>query len=392
MAPLTISATGCTLVDYLYSPVNFTGEAFSKYKSKHGGDGGLVPGQLVFLTELEQFASKNIDSIIREITAGYSPVARNLGGPSVVSVIHAAQMLGKRGSYRFVAATGNDAAGKYIREIIEKTPLSGVSLLEKTNRTPFTYVLSDPGYDGGNGERTFINNIGAAGELAVSDLPGDFFQADIMALGGTALVPGIHDTLDEILLRASDHTYRIVNTVFDFRNEHRKPGQPWPLGKGHSAFRHIDLLIMDHDEALKISGTSSLPDATRYFKESELTAFIITDGVRPVTLVHQSGKNMKSKKEVRLPVCTALSRCTDHDQQGDTTGAGDNFAGGVIYSIARQLLSGKREPDLEEACSWGIVSGGFACTYIGGTYLESKAGEKLKKIEHFYREYRKQAD
>ncbi len=390
MAELTISATGCTLVDYLYGPVDFAREAFRKYQSIRPGDGGLVPGQLVFLSELEQFTSESIDTIISEITGGRPPTAENLGGPSIVSVIHAAQLLGRQAKFQFIAATGKDRAGEMIREFISRTPLKGTNLIERPERTPFTYVLSDPGYDGGNGERTFINNIGAAGELTVSDLPPGFFSSDILALGGTALVPGLHDGMDEILRRTSKHTFRIVNTVFDFRNEHKNPGKPWPLGRGHDAFRYIDLLIMDRDEALKISGTASKEDAIACFEQSELGSFIITDGTRPVVLVTQEGRSRRTRIHYRLPVSKAITEMLGKKSVGDTTGAGDNFAGGVIYSIARQMLSGKSRPDLEEACAWGIVSGGFACSYIGGTYLESKAGEKLKKIEHFYQEYRNQ--
>ena len=74
----------------------------------------------------------------------------------------------------------------------------------------------------------------------------------------------------------------------------------------------------------------------------------------------------------------------------DTTGCGDNFVGGVLASVVNQLGNGPVKPDLREACCWGIVSGGFACFYMGGTYLENKNGEKRSKIEPFYEAYLKQ--
>jgi hypothetical protein len=59
--------------------------------------------------------------------------------------------------------------------------------------------------------------------------------------------------------------------------------------------------------------------------------------------------------------------------------------------VAWQLA--KRKPgklDLIEACSWGIASGGFACFYIGGTFIEGKAREKLNLIKPYFKLYRKQ--
>jgi len=388
MDKVTIAGTGCMLMDYVYSPVDFNSQGFRKYRSRQTGDGGLVPGQLVFLKELENFAEHNIRSILPEITGNRPPVAENLGGPAVVSLVHVAQLMNENADIQFYGAVGKDQTAGVIREILGRTPLQPGRLVEKSETTPFTYVLSDPTYDGGHGERTFINNIGAAHDLDVPDLPESFFQADITVFGGTALVPRIHDALDELLEKASS-SYRIVNTVFDFRNERNNPGKPWPLGSSHDAFRNIDLLIMDNDEALKISGRTSLEEAIQYFSRSPLPSFIVTDGARPVTLVTMP-RGKATKVMYKFPVITGIREKTDRDHSGDTTGAGDNFAGGVICSVARQIHQGKSVPDLREACSLGIVSGGFACTYIGGTYIESRPGEKLKKIDDFYYAYLEQ--
>lgn len=75
---------------------------------------------------------------------------------------------------------------------------------------------------------------------------------------------------------------------------------------------------------------------------------------------------------------------------GDTTGCGDNFVGGVLYSMAEQLKQGVHLLDLPEAAAWGVVSGGFTCFYVGGTYHETAKGEKLSKIKHYYAQYKTQ--
>ena len=55
-----------------------------------------------------------------------------------------------------------------------------------------------------------------------------------------------------------------------------------------------------------------------------------------------------------------------------------------------QLNSGKKMLDLKEALSWAVVSGGFACFYLGGTFFEDKPGEKLEKMKPYYESYKRQ--
>lgn len=74
------------------------------------------------------------------------------------------------------------------------------------------------------------------------------------------------------------------------------------------------------------------------------------------------------------------------DNTGDTTGCGDNFVGGILASFVTQMQNDQK-PDLIEACAWGIISGGFACFYLGGTYFEKAPGEKSEKIKFYYQDY-----
>ena len=46
---IAIAGTGCSLMDYLFTGVDFSGPAFARYRSREPGDGGLVPGHLVFV-------------------------------------------------------------------------------------------------------------------------------------------------------------------------------------------------------------------------------------------------------------------------------------------------------------------------------------------------------
>jgi sugar/nucleoside kinase (ribokinase family) len=385
---IVISGTGCALADFLYSNVHFNSPVFSKYLSNKAGDGGLSPGKLVFTEEFEKFAGKPYAEVIKELTGNREPDAFNIGGPGLVSQIHVAQLLGNEDfDVKFYGNLGKDETATAILNKVKDTPLD-ISNYVMTGRrsSPFTDVFSDPHYDNGNGERTFVNNIGAAWDFLPTMIPDEFFHADIVCFGGTALVPQIHDNLSLLLKKAKkNNCITVVNTVFDFRNEKADPSSPWPLG-GDESFGLIDVLIMDYEEALKISGKHSLETAAGFFIEKQVSSFIITNGANDLT-AYSSGRLFEKSGPLKLPVSRLVT--PEIRKKGDTTGCGDNFAGGIIASIARQRKI--RETgyfDFTMALSLAVASGGFACSYLGGTFIEEFKGQKQGKIQEFLNDYR----
>ena len=195
----------------------------------------------------------------------------------------------------------------------------------------------------------------------------------------------------------------VVNTVYDFLSQKEHPDQRWPMGDGDGSYRFIDLLIVDHEEALRLSGCKDIPSAIAFFREKGTGAVLVTNGARNVSLWADSPLFGKVEEQT-MPVSAAVGEALKQGKKGDSTGCGDNFAGGVIGSLARTLSNsplkgedkspskGKLEGlfDLREACRWGIVSGGFACFYYGGTYFEQEAGEKLSHLQELYDQYLKQ--
>ncbi len=391
-----ISGTGCSLVDYLYKPIDFSSDSFKKYLSKMPGDGGLSPGKLVFTEELEKFAGNTYPVIRQDITEGIKPVARNIGGPSIVSLIHAAQLLHSQpAEVLYYGCRGNDHACHFIQQKLASTPLKAGYYKTVDRFTPFTDVLSDPGYDDGHGERIFINNIGAAWGFFPADLDEDFFSSHMTVFGGTALVPNIHNDLKYLLMKAkTSGSVTIVNTVFDFLSEKENPEDAWPLGDSIETYSYIDLLITDREEALRHSGCKTADEAIAFFKQAGTGAAIITHGRHPVIFFsnHELFGNMEHGK---LPTSEKVIDDIRNNPAlaGDTTGCGDNFAGGVIASIASQLLQ-KSGPtiDLFSAIALGVASGGFACLYHGGTFYEQFPGEKSQLVNMYYKAYLKQIE
>jgi sugar/nucleoside kinase (ribokinase family) len=393
--PYRISGTGCALVDYLYKSIDFSGDIFTNYISRVPGDGGLSPGKLVFTEEFEKFSGKPYELIRKAITGNMKPIGINLGGPSLVSLIHAAQLLHDLpAEVLFYGCKGDDDAGAFIDRKLKETPLKTGFYKSSLRFTPFTDVLSDPDYDSGHGERIFINNIGAAWEFLPIDLDNAFFESQITVFGGTALVPNIHRSLDQLLEKArSSCAITVVNTVYDFLNEKNNPDKPWPLGDTNTVYRFIDLLISDKEEALRHSGTQSAEDALEFFRQNGAGAAIITHGPNPVLFFSENELFGKIPPSL-MPVSELVKKEIRENPEiaGDTTGCGDNFVGGVIASLARQqIMNPGSRIDLKQAIAMGIVSGGFACFYNGGTWFEGQPGEKASKIKKYLDSYLVQA-
>jgi sugar/nucleoside kinase (ribokinase family) len=396
VSPMLVSGVGCCLMDNLYNHIDFNSDVFRKYLSRQPGDGGLSPGRLVFAEEFERFADRAIERVLADITGGKEADARNVGGPCIVAMISAAQLAWDRDvSFRFYGARGEDSNSRNLVERLSATDVDISGYKVVPDNTPFTDVFSDPDYAQGQGERIFVNSIGAAGAFAPEDLPADFFDSRICIFGGTALVPQIHDNLTILLDRAKQAgAFTVVNTVYDFRNERRHPGQAWPLGQGTESYQSIDLLIMDNEEAQKISGTQGQQALRDYFANSGVSSFIITHGAEPVT-AFSDGRVFAPCAVKSFPVSQRVKRelATPQSEKGDTTGCGDNFVGGALASLVMQLQDDPaQQPDLGNAVAWAVASGGTACFYMGGAFAEQHQGQRHQQVLPYYHDYKEQID
>ncbi|MCF6174524.1 MAG: carbohydrate kinase family protein [Victivallaceae bacterium] len=393
---LTVSCAGCCLADYLYAGIDVSKTNVKKYLSVKNGDGGITPGKLIFTDDLERFADEKIDDIINDITEYKSPDVFNLGGPAIVALAGAAQLLADQPvECNFYGVAGDDDAGEKLYELMKKLPVKLDNYHFKPGATSSTIVLSDPSLNNGKGERAFINNLGVSRDYQPEGLGEEFFDADVIIYGATALVPQLHTNLTSLLRKGRDlGRVNIVTTVYDFINEKANPDQAWPLGESDESYRLLDLLLVDYEEAMRLSNSSTLTQAIEFFMDRGVAAMVITHGSKPVTFF-SNGSLFKATAPAELPICKATDRELERHPEinGDTTGCGDNFAGGVIYSLLSQLANrGRGELDLAEAVSWGAVAGGFTRFYIGGTYFEQKPGEKLTKLTNFYKAYRAETE
>lgn len=390
---IRVNATGCSLVDNLYGAVDFRLNDYKNLLSHRVGDGGLITGGLVFAEALSSFASRPYEELLVTLTENNPPDSSNIGGPGIVPIIHAAQVNDNQEiSYRFAGVVGCDENGQRIRDMMARAGFPMTDYSESSLPTPSTDVLSDPDWDNHRGERTFINRIGAAGQYSPEALPSDFFDAELLLFGGTGLVPPLHDSLDRLCSRGREAgAFVMVTTVFDFRNEALMKGKPWPLVEDYG---NIDLLGVDREEALKISGTTKAEDAIEWFLKKGCGAVIVTQGAREVLLGIGTESRFAAPGRRSMPTCRYADTMVENlTHPRDTTGCGDNFTGGVIDSIARQLAEAGKEPEyiqlnLEAAVAGGIVAGSFALTCLGGVFYETEPGQKraaMRTVEAAYR-------
>lgn len=391
---MKINGTGCSLVDNLYTPVDFNSEGYYKWTAAGGTKDGIITGGLVFGDDLEATSNTDYRQILNEITGGSLTPVRNIGGPAIVAVIHLSQILRtSEHEVGFIGSRGDDEDGRFLADKLSLFNINTSGYLTTGGHTPFTDVLADPSYDNGAGERSFINYIGAAGEMRSVDLPEAFFDADMLIFGGTALTPGLHDQLSAILKKGRNSgCINCINTVYDFRSQKKNPNGNWPLVNADDDFVLIDLLIADNEEAIRISGKKTKQEAADFFMSKGVKSVIITHGAEDL-ICRSNGTFFSETESFSIPVCRAAGEAIKKADAGtaDTTGCGDNFAGGIYASIVQQLSSRpQQKPSLKKAAAFGAVSGGFAGLYLGGVYYERTAGEKLVKMQPFLTAYREQ--
>lgn len=389
---IRVNVTGCSLVDNLYSHIDFNSPAYTNLLSKEIGDGGLKTGGLTFSEALAAFADKDYSELLSELTGATMPDNSNIGGPGIVPVLHASQVCSRDDiRYRFAGIYGQDANGRRLQDLLSRCAFPMDDYTESAHRTPGTDVLSDPRFDGGRGERTFINTIGAAAYYGPESLPADFFDADLLLFGATALVPPLHDALDNLCRRGHGAgAFVMVSTVFDFRNESKMKGRPWPLVNDYS---NIHLLSVDREESLKISGCSHPEEAMQFFLDAGCGSVIITQGADDILIGVSAKELFRVPARKSMPICHYADRIVKTlTGTHDTTGCGDNFVGGLLDSIAEQMAKKVQKINLEEAIIRAVAAGSLALTYLGGVYYEDFPDQKKAAMEDYLKAYRRELE
>lgn len=265
------------------------------------------------------------------------------GAPTNVAAAIAA--LG--GSVELLAKVGSDPFGRQLIGVMERFGVSTRSMVvDDAHFTTFAFVslMED-------GERDFVFNRGADGELTVQEVEAvDLSAVGIVHFGSaTGFLPGplqaayyglLQKALRNNLLISFDPNYRQLLFRDDLRSfiDHS-----WNFLDCCHFFKVSD------EEALLITGCATLKDATSLLQERTKSVFAITLG-KDGTLL-RVGDHTEIVPSIPVkPV--------------DTTGAGDAFVGAVLYQLSESNPAG-------DLAGWQRIirnankAGARTCEYVG---------------------------
>ncbi|MEO6096170.1 MAG: carbohydrate kinase family protein [Fibrobacteria bacterium] len=414
-----VHGAGCGMADFIHAGIDFDFHApgILPYHSRIPGDGGIEMGKVVFHDALLSFSSARRaegvptggtwEEILAHLIGSAAPAPLfNAGGSAAAALAAAAQLLRpSRTPVTYYGISGDDGNAARLRHLLAQTPLDMTCFRLRPGRTASAHVFTDPRADGGRGDRFFIHRSGDDFPIEDAFQGESFFQAAINLYAGTAMVPALHRSLPALLQKSRRRgAITVVGTVHDYDAEQAAPGKPWPMGEGdgdEGAFPYIDLLVADATEirGLAGSGPASLEACVDALLDRGLTSVIATRGADPV--YYRSLGGIFGECRGYAPQAPALA-ASIRDRQGnpgDTSGAGDNFLGGLAADLILQLLADdfypKGEPHVErellEACplrlsraiAFANIAGGLACLQQGGVRLERTTGEYLGRVRAY---------
>ena len=283
----------------------------------------------------------------KSLSDGQNFLKKPGGAPTNVAAAVAA--LG--GSVELAAKVGADPFGKHLIDVMQSFNVSTKWVLQDENYfTTFAFVSLME-----NGERDFYFNRGADGQLNREEVDGiDLDEFSIIHFGSaTGFLLGplqaayqglLTKALQKNIFISFDPNYRHLL----FRNNTQSfIDQSWNFLKSCHFFKVSD------EEAMLITGKSTLADATDTLLEKTSSVFAITLGKEGTLLGINNTTHIVPSIEVK-PV--------------DTTGAGDAFVGAVLYQLSNKQLSEIKSMSLEQ---WEYVilnankAGARTCEYLG---------------------------
>ncbi len=269
------------------------------------------------------------------------------GAPANVAAAVAA--LG--GSVDMMAKVGVDPFGQHLVDVLNELNVGTQYLFrDAAHFTTFAFVSLME-----NGERDFYFNRGADGQLSIEDISSiDLDEYSIIHFGSaTAFLPGplqqayvhlLEQALAKNIFVSFDPNYREL--LFG-NNKPLFVEQSWKFLQSCHFFKVSD------EEAMLITGTSSIVDAAEQLMDRTKAVFAITLGAAGTML----GFERSTIIEESIPV-----------KPIDTTGAGDAFVGAVLYQLQKIAAEQRRLLPMEQwkqIVTNGNKAGARTCEYMG---------------------------
>jgi sugar/nucleoside kinase (ribokinase family) len=258
-------------------------------------------------------------------------------GGATANVIAAYAQCG--GTSAFIGKTGRDALGDYFTEETENTGAAFLRIDSDAHASGLVICLVTP-----DGQRTFATHLGASVTMTPEDLPGEllnqapWLHVEAYLVFNRNLIRHVLDTA-----RANGQKISMDLSSFTVVREHRD------YFREILENRNLDLLFANEDECREFCGVPP-EEALRRLSPHCETA-VVKEGARG-SRIARNGETVVIHAE-KVPV-------------ENTNGAGDAYAGGVLFGMLQGLPP-------EDAGRIGTRAGGLAVSQTGARLLEENA-------------------
>jgi sugar/nucleoside kinase (ribokinase family) len=239
--------------------------------------------------------------------------------------------LGKLGaSVVSAGAVGTDDAGRVLVEALERFGVDCSRLVRRDDvQTSATILPIRP-----NGERPALHVIGANGTYTIDDVPWDEIESAAFLHVGAPEFLG-PENATEILRRAREAG---VTTTCDILAD----GWPELLDMLAPAMEHVDWLMPNEDQAVKLTGVDDPLGAARALLDRGVGGVAMTRGAAGSAIV--TGDGVESVPAFEVDVV-------------DTTGCGDAYVAGFIRGLS--LGRSPRDAAVVGAATASLVATGL---------------------------------
>lgn len=269
------------------------------------------------------------------------------GAPTNVAAAIAA--LG--GQAELVAKVGADPFGKHLIEVMQSFGVSTKWVLQdEIFFTTFAFVSLME-----NGERDFYFNRGADGQLNENDVaaiePGNY---SIIHFGSaTAFLPGPLQSTYQKILQKTAQADVLISFDPNYRQLLYRDKKSSFIQQSLNFINKCHFFKVSDEEALMLTGKTSVDEAADHFLQQTKAIFAITIGKEGTLLGAQGNKTIIPS----IPITPI-----------DTTGAGDAFVGAVLYQLADKTvneINSMNENMWETIIHNANKAGARTCEYMG---------------------------
>ena len=283
----------------------------------------------------------------KSLSAGNNFLKKPGGAPTNVAAAIAA--LG--GNVELAAKVGNDPFGKQLIDVMNSFGVGTSSMLTDNNHfTTFAFVSLME-----NGERDFVFNRGADGQLSKDDIDAiDLRDISIIHFGSaTGFLPGPLQTAYLHLLEKAIYHNIFISFDPNYRHLLFKNNTQTFIDQSWHFLKHCNFFKVSDEEAMLLTNTKTLKNATEQLLQQTKSFFAITLG-KDGTLIGLNGEPYIIKSIPIIPV--------------DTTGAGDAFVGAVLFQLSnfnKTQINALSFIEWEKIITNANKAGARTCEYLG---------------------------